>query len=656
MWDEGADSARAGAILDSLVAQISGVPSNVVANSLPPLTHRESGRNAEAAGDLPGQEASAVFGAVGGRPAFALARTGGGFGVFSVDPLKMLGETAEAGQPIRALALGSEGERDLLVTGGDDNTVWAWDLTGDEGLLHARGGHGGAVGAVTARVDLEGDDGLVYSGGVDGNIWGWGSRDGNEVGALTGHDRTVNALDTARVSGVGLLVSGGDDGTVRVWNTDTGESLRTFTPETEWINAVAITGAEERGLVAAAGSDHVIRVWNIATGAPTQVLRGHSGAVTGLAFLDLEGRTVLASCSYDGTIRTWDVAAGRALDKWPALDAWPAALAAVSSPGRAVLVTGGATGTVRVWDEKGTALRALTAEGGPVQALALAELGGKTVAAGGSLNGSLTLWDVSSGSVRCVIDPDDGPITSVAFGPAAGTVVCGTARGTVRIHSTADGTLQLVPTPHTDRILSLAFLPVAGGIVASAGADRTVRTWEAATGRPLLRLCGHEAGVTRLAAGQAGAVAALASADEDAKILVWDAVSGRRLLNVRAARPVSAMAFGAVDGVGVLAGAESHGLIRVWDVVSGEELVTLDASGTVAVTLTVCVLDDTTVLLVGTGDGTVRAWRLPDGAEMGEVSVAQTPLTLSFSPPETLHVAGSSGLSTIEFHPEVAGR
>ncbi|WP_405805613.1 WD40 repeat domain-containing protein [Streptomyces sp. NBC_00210] len=649
-WDEGADSVRAGAILDSLIAQISGVRSNLVANTLPPLTRREVGHAAGAAGGLPGQEAVAVFGAVGDRPAFALARTGGGFGVFSVDPLKTLGETAEAGQPIRALALGSDGGRDLLVTGGDDSTVWAWDLTGDDGLLHARGGHGGAVRAVTARDDLD-DDGLVYSGGADGNIWGWGSRDGTEVGALTGHDRTVNALATARVSGLSLLVSGGDDGTVRVWNTDTGESLRTFTPQTEWVNAVAITGAAGQGVVAAACSDHVIRVWDILTGTRTHALRGHSAAVTGLAFLDLEGRAVLASCSYDGTIRTWEVADGRPLDKWPAQDAWPAALAAAPSPGGAVLVSGGATGTVRVWDAKGKALRALTTDCGPVQALALAELDGSTAAAVGCLDGSLRLWDVATASVRWALDPDDGPITSVAFGPAADTVVCGTARGTVRVHSTVDGALQLVPTPHTDRILSLAFLPVAGGVVASAGADRTVRTWEAATGRPLLRLRGHAAAVTRLAAGQVGAVVALASADEDAKILVWDAVSGQRLLDLRAARPVSALAFGAVDAVGILAAAEPHGPIRVWDVVSGDELATLDTSDTVVVALTVCVLDGDTALLVGTRDRTVRAWRLPDGAEMGEVSVPQRPLALSFFPPGTLHVAGSGGLTTIEHFP-----
>ncbi|MCX5434719.1 WD40 repeat domain-containing protein (plasmid) [Streptomyces sp. NBC_00257] len=643
-WNRENDAAGVRSILDSLVAQISGLPSTAIANTLPPLTHQVA---AGADRTLPRQEAAAVFGTVGDHSAFALARAGGGFSVFSVDPLKLLGETAEAGQPIRALALGSDRERDLLLTGGDDNAVWAWDLTGDGGLLHARGGHSAAVRAVAAHGDS--DDELVYSGGGDGSICAWGGRDGTEVGALTGHDHSINALATARVNNLNLLVSGGDDGTVRVWNTDTGEVLRTLAPELQWVNTVAVTGAQG-GLVAAAGSDHVVRVWDIEAGTPTRTLLGHTAAVTGLTFLDLDGRAVLASCSYDGTIRTWDVTAGRALETWSAQDTWPAALAAASSEGGAVLASGGATGTVRVWTAHGTARHSLTADGSPIQALALTERDRNTTAAVGYLDGTVRVWDAATGSLRHVLAPDDGHITSVAFGSEGGTVVCGTDRGTVRVHTTEDGGLQLVPTPHTDRILSLAFLPAAGGTVASAGEDRTVRTWEAATGRPLLRLRGHEEAVTRLIAGQIGDLTALASADEDARILVWDAVSGERMQALRAAHPLCALTFGTVNGINVLAAAEQHGSIRVWDVLSGDEVATFDTDDTV-VALTVGVFGGATALLGGTGDKKVRAWRLLDGAPMGQVSVEQTPLALSFSPPETLHVAGSVGLTTIHHLP-----
>ncbi|MGQ4487692.1 hypothetical protein LRE75_16590 [Streptomyces sp. 372A] len=649
-WDGEPASLRATALLDSLVAQLSGQVSDLVANTLPPLIHRLTG---EPAGGPSGHEPTAVFGQVGGQAAFAIARTGGGFGLYAVDPLKLLGETADQGQLLRALALGSDGTRDLLVTSGQDNALWAWDLTGSDGLVHARVGHGGPVRAVAFPADPEGE--LVYSGGADGNVWAWGAGDGKEVGALTGHEHMVNALAGARVGGLGLLVSGGDDGTVRVRNTGTGESLGSFTPGTEWINAVAVTGSEGRGLVAAAGSDHVIRVWDLAADTPTRRLSGHTAAVTGLAFLGIEGRAVLASCAYDGTIRTWDAETGDALDTWPAQDAWPAALAAASTPGGPLLLSGGATGTVRIWDANGTEVRALATDHGPVQALATAESDGVPVAAVGSLDGSLGLWDLATGSVRHVLDPDDGPLTSVCFSPTGDRIVCGTSRGTVRVHDAGDGALQRVPTPHTDTVAALAFLPVAGGLVASAGADRTVRTWEAATGTPLLRLRGHEAPVTLLAAGQAGTAPVLASADADGAVLVWDALSGRRLLGLRTARPVTALAFGTVDGADVLAVSEQGGPVRVRALASGEELVAVDNDGSDVTVLTVHAFDGTTVLLTGTRDGEVRARRLPDGAGMGAVDVALIPLALSFAPPGTLLVAGADGLTTVPFAPEIAG-
>ncbi|MFJ7630494.1 hypothetical protein ACIQZN_28815 [Streptomyces sp. NPDC097595] len=649
-WDGGTASLRAAALLDSLVAQISGPASDLVANTLPPLIHRLTG---EPADDPRGHEPTAVFGQVGGQDAFAVARTSGGFGLYAVEPLKLLAETADQGQLHRALVLGSDGTRDLLVTSGQDNAVWAWDLTGSDGLVHARVGHSGPVGAVAFPADPEGE--LVYSGGADGNVWAWGAEDGKEVGALTGHEHMVNALAGGRVGDLDLLVSGGDDGTVRVRDTATGGSMGSITPGTEWINAVAFTGSEGRGLVAATGSDHVIRVWDLAADKPTRRLSGHTAAVTGLAFLGLANRAVLASCSYDGTIRTWDAETGDALDTWPAQDAWPAALAAVPSPGGPLLLSGGATGTVRVWDAHGTEVRALATDHGPVQALAAAEIDGVPVAAVGSLDGSLGVWDVATGSVRQVLAPDDGPVTSVCFSPAGDRIVCGTSRGTVRVHGADDGALRLVPTPHTDAVAALAFLPVAGGLVASAGADRTVRTWEAATGTPLLRLRGHEAPVTLLAAGQAGTDPVLASADEDGALLVWDALSGRRLLDLRTTRPLTALAFGTVDGVDILVGAEQDGPVRVWEPASGEELVAVDHDGSEVTVLAVRAFYEITVLLIGTRDGEVRTRRLPDGADMGAADVTLTPLALSFAPPETLLVAGVDGLTTVPFTPEVVG-
>ncbi|GAA1930091.1 hypothetical protein GCM10009716_42000 [Streptomyces sodiiphilus] len=83
--------------------------------------------------------------------------------------------------------------------------------------------------------------------------------------------------------------------------------------------------------------------------------------------------------------------------------------------------------------------------------------------------------------------------------------------------------------------------------------------------------------------------------------------------------------------------------IRVRNAVSGDELATLDTADAEVVTLTVQALDGAAILPAGTRGGKVRAWRLPDSAEMGEISLPRTPLALRFSSPGTLHFVSGSG-------------
>jgi WD40 repeat protein len=67
-----------------------------------------------------------------------------------------------------------------------------------------------------------------------------------------------------------------------------------------------------------------------------------------------------------------------------------------------------------------------------------------------------------------------------------------------------------------------------GKRLATASADQTAKVWEAATGRILLTLSGHENTVHRIAWSPDGERLATASADQTAR--VWDAATGRLLL------------------------------------------------------------------------------------------------------------------------------
>jgi WD40 repeat protein len=64
-----------------------------------------------------------------------------------------------------------------------------------------------------------------------------------------------------------------------------------------------------------------------------------------------------------------------------------------------------------------------------------------------------------------------------------------------------------------------------GTLVAAAGSDPTVRLWDAATGREVHALRGHEAAVTCVVFSPDGQ--RLASADLDRKVRLWDVRTGK---------------------------------------------------------------------------------------------------------------------------------
>ncbi len=112
-------------------------------------------------------------------------------------------------------------------------------------------------------------------------------------------------------------------------------------------------------------------------------------------------------------------------------------------------------------------------------------------------------------------------------------------------------------------------------VLASAGKDRVVRIWDAANGRQLQRLEGHEGEVWDLAFFSTGdrlaSVSWLPTASNDQSLRIWDLTSGQLLRRVNLPGNGSPCVVVSPDG-NTVATARPDGDVDLWDVNSGERL------------------------------------------------------------------------------------
>ncbi|CAK43699.1 uncharacterized protein An01g05300, partial [Aspergillus niger] len=217
--------------------------------------------------------------------------------------------------------------------------------------------------------------------------------------------------------------------------------------------------------------------------------------------------------------------------------------------------------------------RRLIGHSGPVYAVAFAPSITKTDNAmaptnarwllSSSADKTIRLWSLDLWQCMVVYKGHDQPVWDLQWGPYGHYFVSGGHDKTARLWVTDHIRQQRIFVGHDQDVDCICFHPNSA-YVFTGSSDHTVRMWAVTTGNAVRMFTGHTGNITALACSRDGKL--LASADDHGSILLWDLAPGRLLKRMRGHGKggIWSLSWSVESTVLVSGGAD--GTVRVWDV------------------------------------------------------------------------------------------